>query len=316
MAATPLALAQRTLGKKGNEVVGVRFGLVLSGNGVHGFAHIGMLMALAEAGLEPTAIAATGTAALVAGLYAYGLSPVDLTRLGDRVAKEPLRYFAPDIRAISRAAWHWLWRSPNPQPMNGWLQIRHFAELLRSVTGDVDLAALPLPVAFACFDLRQQRRVVLSSRAMPSGLREPWHRHLPLATALLASFASPGAIGPVQHGPNLLVSGEVLRRMPVDLMAHLDPALDVRVAVFVRAAALPPTASFLDVMLSALGADPDTGDADLVLAIATDHPPLDLAGRLALVTQGYETGTHLAAWLRERSSVIASQPPVEVHPSQ
>ena len=294
----------------------MRFGLALSSHGVQAFAQIGILMALAESDLQPSALAASGTAALVAGLYAHGLSPLDLTRLGDRLAKEPLHYFAPDVGAIGRAAWHWLRRSPNPLPLHGLLQTRHFAALLHDLTGGADLATLPLPVALSCFDLRLQRRVVLSSAAMPPGFEEPWHRHLPLATALLASVASPGAVGPVPHGPHLLVSGEALRRLPVDLVRHLDPSLDACVAVFVRAATLPPTASFLDVALSAMGTQPETCGADLALAIATDHRPLDLAGRLALVTEGYETGRQLVSWLREQASIVAAQPAVKVHPGQ
>ena len=54
------------------------FGLVLSGGGLRGAVHIGILQALEEINLKPAFIAGTSAGSLVAGLYAYGYSPKKL----------------------------------------------------------------------------------------------------------------------------------------------------------------------------------------------------------------------------------------------
>ncbi|QRM89369.1 patatin [Lacinutrix sp. WUR7] len=52
----------------------MNIGLVLSGGGVRGVAHIGAIKALEEAGIYPTHISGTSAGAIVGGLYAAGLS--------------------------------------------------------------------------------------------------------------------------------------------------------------------------------------------------------------------------------------------------
>ncbi|NLN41811.1 MAG: phospholipase, partial [Clostridiales bacterium] len=56
----------------------MRFGLALSGGGIRGAAHIGVLMALEEEGLVPSWISGTSAGSIVAGLYAYGYSIQEL----------------------------------------------------------------------------------------------------------------------------------------------------------------------------------------------------------------------------------------------
>jgi len=52
----------------------MKTGLILSGGGYRGIAHIGAIRALEEAGLTPDAIAGTSAGAVVGALYASGLS--------------------------------------------------------------------------------------------------------------------------------------------------------------------------------------------------------------------------------------------------
>lgn len=58
-----------------------RNGLVLSGGGAKGFAHIGVLKALNEKGIFPDIISGTSAGAIVGALYADGHSPDDILQL-------------------------------------------------------------------------------------------------------------------------------------------------------------------------------------------------------------------------------------------
>ena len=64
-------------------------GIVLSGGGVRGIAHIGVLRALLEAGLEPRVVAGASCGALVGALYAAGYSPREM--LDIFLETDPLR---------------------------------------------------------------------------------------------------------------------------------------------------------------------------------------------------------------------------------
>ena len=56
-------------------------GLVLSGGGTRGFAHIGALQALEEAGVQADVISGTSVGSIVGALYADGYSPPEMLEL-------------------------------------------------------------------------------------------------------------------------------------------------------------------------------------------------------------------------------------------
>ncbi|MGB0430719.1 MAG: patatin-like phospholipase family protein [Bacteroidia bacterium] len=56
-------------------------GLVLSGGGAKGFAHIGVLKALNEKGIYPDVISGTSAGSIVGALYADGLAPEDILKI-------------------------------------------------------------------------------------------------------------------------------------------------------------------------------------------------------------------------------------------
>ena len=58
-----------------------RIALVLGGGGMKGFAHIGVLRALEEAGVRPTCFAGTSIGAIVGSLYAAGYSPEEIEKI-------------------------------------------------------------------------------------------------------------------------------------------------------------------------------------------------------------------------------------------
>jgi len=64
-----------------------QYGIVLSGGGALGFAHIGALMALEEAGIEVSVISGASMGAIVGAMYAYGYPPQEMMTI---IEKEKL----------------------------------------------------------------------------------------------------------------------------------------------------------------------------------------------------------------------------------
>ncbi len=58
-----------------------KVGVVLSGGGALGFAHIGVLKKTEEAGIRTDYITGTSMGAIIGGLYAYGYSPEQIEEL-------------------------------------------------------------------------------------------------------------------------------------------------------------------------------------------------------------------------------------------
>lgn len=68
----------------------VEYGIALSGGGARGFAHIGALKALNEAGIYPEIISGTSAGAIIGALYAHGYSPDEIFKIF--IDKKKFRY--------------------------------------------------------------------------------------------------------------------------------------------------------------------------------------------------------------------------------
>ncbi len=162
--------------------------IVLAGGGARGFAHIGVLKALKEAGVPFDYVAGTS----MGGIVAAGLAMEwDIDEVTERVRdafvdNKPLSDFTFPLIALFRGA--------------------KVSALLRKHFGDVRIEDLAKPYFCVSSDLTSGRDYV--------------HRSGPLWRALRASVALPGILPPVTaEGGHLLVDGGVMNNLPVDVMA-------------------------------------------------------------------------------------------------
>lgn len=169
-------------------ISGRAVGLVLAGGGARGFAHIGVLKALAEQRVPFDHLGGTSMGAIIAAGIAMEWSLDELTaRMRHAfVESNPLSDFTLPLIAIVRG--------------------RKVSNLLREHFGDIRIEELPKPFFCVSSDLTTGRIHV--------------HRQGLLWRALRASVALPGILPPVtQHG-HLLVDGGVMNNLPVDVMAQ------------------------------------------------------------------------------------------------
>jgi NTE family protein len=207
-----------------------RIGLVLSGGGARGLAHVGVLEVLERAHVPIDAIAGTSMGAIIGGLYASGMTAAELeaelTRLNwDRVfaarvdrqqlsqrRKEEDFEISPVIEV-----------GMNPDgefrvPL-GALSSRGLETLLRRFTlpvrGVVDFDKLPIPFRALATDMESGQQVVLSFGD--------------LALALRSSMSVPGAFAPTDVDGRILGDGGLVNNLPVDVARAMG--VDVVIAV-------------------------------------------------------------------------------------
>ncbi|MBA3347228.1 MAG: patatin-like phospholipase family protein [Actinobacteria bacterium] len=180
-------------------IAGRSLGLVLSGGGARGFAHIGALAAITEAGYEIDRLGGCSMGAFIAGMAALGLG------------SEQIRDVCHD-ELVRRT------------PFNDWtvpkvalIRSRKAGRMLERVFGELQVEELPRSLFTVSADLLSSRTVV--------------HRRGPLLEAVGASMSIPGLVPPFVRGGQLLVDGGVLNNLPVDLMddAHEGPVIAVDV---------------------------------------------------------------------------------------
>lgn len=177
-------------------------GLVFSGGGARGYAHIGALEALLDAGFEVDRIGGCSIGAFIGGMHASGLSPEEMRA---RCREELVR------------------RSPFNDytlPRVSLIRSRKAAKMLDRVFGETLVEELPVALFTVSADLLRSRTVV--------------HRSGYLYEAVGASMSIPGLVPPLARPGRLLVDGGVLNNLPVDVMAAEDEGPIVAVDVIRR----------------------------------------------------------------------------------
>jgi len=161
-------------------------GLVLSGGGARGFAHIGVIEELLGAGIVIDRVGGTSMGAFVGALLAQGMdaAEIDARCYEEWVRRSPLGDYRLPRYSLLRGA-------------------RALAMLERNLPGLIE----DLPRSFYCVsaDLIAAELVV--------------HRRGELSTAVAASMCIPGVVPPVALGGRLLIDGGVLDNLPVTTMA-------------------------------------------------------------------------------------------------
>jgi NTE family protein len=160
-----------------------RLGLVLSGGGSRGLAHVGVLRALAEAGIEPECAAGTSSGALIGALWAAGHAP-----------DEMLEFFAvANPFRLSRVA---------PLRKPGLIDSEKIVEDFRRWFPEDSFEALRRPLWVTATDLVSGQLELFSSG--------------PLIRPLLASCSVPVVITPTEVGGGLYADGGILDNFPVE----------------------------------------------------------------------------------------------------
>lgn len=175
---------------------GLRIGLALGSGAARGWAHIGVLRVLQEAGIEPDVVCGTSIGALVGAAYAAG----ELDRLEPWVRKLDWRQVVGllDVRMAGGL-------------LEGGKLVAFFRE--RFVDGGIE--ALGKPFGCVATDLATGREV--------------WLRSGPVIDAVRASIAIPGVFTPAVRDGQLLVDGGLVNPVPVSLCRAMGA--DVVIAV-------------------------------------------------------------------------------------
>lgn len=206
-----------------------KVGLVLSGGGAKGFAHIGVLKVLEEAGIKIDYIGGTSMGAVVGGLYASGYNAQQIDSIFKKTDFDEL--LQDYIPRTSKS----FYERKNDEKYAISLPFTNFKvgiplafskgiynyNLLNRLTHHVaainDFSKLPIPFLCVATDIETGKEVILKNGYLPQ--------------AMLASSAFPSLFSPVEINGQLLIDGGVTNNFPVEEVRKMGADIIIGVDV-------------------------------------------------------------------------------------
>lgn len=197
-----------------------KVGVVLSGGGAKGTAHVGVLKVLERAGIPIDYIVGTSMGAIVGSLYSIGYSPEELDSimmkqdwkqlLSDQQKRENMSLESKEEsdRYILSLPFH---EKPQDAISGGVLRGRNIGNMLWELTegyhDSIDFRKLPIPFACVSQDVVTGQEIVHTSGVLPIAVR--------------ASMSLPGVFAPVVLGDHILIDGGMVNNYPVDVARQM-----------------------------------------------------------------------------------------------
>jgi len=222
-------LSLNLFGQEESILLRPKIGVVLSGGGAKGMAHIGVLRALERAGIRPDYIAGTSMGAVIGGLYSIGYSADSLQKIVESVNWEqvlsnkiPLNYIAYEEKYYyDRYLVNFPIEKFKILLPNGLIEGQMLSELLSDYTWSASkyqsFDEFPIPFRCIATDVSTGKAYVFKDG--------------PLAKAMRASMAIPTAFTSVDVDTTLFVDGGIVNNFPVELVKEMGADIIIGVNV-------------------------------------------------------------------------------------
>jgi NTE family protein len=176
-----------------------RIGLALGGGAARGFAHVGVIQVLEEAGIRPSLVAGTSAGSLVAAIYASGKTGLQLQQVAETMEEAAIADWS--LQIFSRGA----------------LRGEALARYVNSQVNSRLIENMPMPLGIVSTDLN-------------TGAETLFQRG-DTGTAVRASSAVPGVFQPVKIAGHDYVDGGLVSPVPVRAARRMGAELVIAVDI-------------------------------------------------------------------------------------
>jgi NTE family protein len=160
----------------------VKVGIVLSGGGIRGIAHLGILKAFMNAGIKFSHISGTSAGSIAGAFYAAGIDPEEGLNIFFKT--KLLRFIRPAIGSL------------------GLINIENTREILKDYFPNDEIEDLKIPLTICATNFSEGNLTYFTKG--------------PLIRAILASSCIPGIFKPIMIDNNMYVDGGILNNFPVE----------------------------------------------------------------------------------------------------
>lgn len=276
----------------------MKIGLALSGGGTKGAAHIGVLQALKEEGINIDYIAGTSSGSIIATLFACGYNPYNILYMFNMYCRQiadydkmlPFKFFGTmftgnfSVKGFAKG-----------DKLES--TIRHFLKA-KNIS---DISDLNIPIAIPTVDLNTGEVIYYLNKKVDKGTNRsfddvPSYKYAgDLASIVRASCSFPAIFEPKFFESKVLIDGGIRVNTPVSILKYMGADKVIAVTFSKNNTCNLHTNNIVSISLRAFDiaqhqlADYEIAQADIVIDVPTENISLlDGSKTSRLATQGYD----------------------------
>lgn len=251
----------------------MKLGLALSGGGIRGAVHIGVLKAFEENNIKIDVIGGTSSGSLVAALYAMGYTPVHIYELFKRYGKTITSMDAGSI--INGVSGYIVNKKFNISGISDGNSIEELYNEFANRKNIYKMSDVKMPIVIPTIDIKNGKEYVFTSKKNRNKNHGKYITDISVGAAVRASSSFPGVFCPYEYKNHIFLDGGTIDNIPVSEVARCGA--DKVITVNFAPIEITNNSNVMDIVLRAIDImgnkiiESDVKKSDFILTIPTDN---------------------------------------------
>lgn len=273
----------------------MKLGLALSGGGIRGAVHIGVLKALEENEIKVDIIGGTSSGSLVAALYAMGYSPVHIYHLFKRYGKMITNMGTGNL--LNGIGGYLVNKKFSISGINDGKQMEELYDEFASKKDIYKMSDMKMPIVIPTTDINDGKEYVFTNQVPKNEKNEKYITNVSIGAAVRASSSFPAIFCPYEFENHIFLDGGTVDNIPVNEV--LAQGADKVMTVTFEPIKIDNKSNVMDIVLRTIDImgnkiiEEELKKSDFILTIPTDNEIgfLDADQIESCYQYGYQTTT-------------------------
>ena len=249
----------------------MKLGLALSGGGIRGIAHAGVLKALEDNGIKVDVIGGTSSGSMIAMLYASGYSPSHIYRLFKKYSKDIAKV---NTKPIIRS--YLLNKTITLKGLKTGNSLEKIFNEVINKQGIYKMEDIKMPVVIPTVDLMNCKEYIFTNN--PPEKKEKYITDITVGKAVRASSSFTAVFSPCEYKEHAFIDGGALDNVPVEEVKK--QGVDVVIGVKFNSDKITKDSNIMDMTMKAIDimgekiSEENLNNADFILNVYTDKTGL------------------------------------------
>lgn len=254
----------------------MKLGLALSGGGIRGIAHAGVLKALEENNIKIDAIGGTSSGSIISTLYAIGYSPYYIYILFKRYARDLVNQSSSTITSLKGFV------TNKKTKFAGFYSGEQIEKGFNEVAlrkGIKNISEIKMPISIPAVDIQNSKEYIFTNN-IPENVEDKtkYITDISIGKAIRASSSFPVVFNPCESENHRFLDGGILNNIPA--IEVRKQGVDKVIGVNFKADDINVQSNVMDIMMRAIDimgnkiSEENLNDSDMVLTIQTDKTGL------------------------------------------